>query len=261
MTAAPDPYQPTAKFKATPISGDAPLTVQFKDKSLNAKSAQWDFGDNSAKSTAKNPTHMYTTAKTYTVTLTAYKGSKSNTATTTITVTQPPVLKINGFSANVVSGSAPLKVSFASDVSGKPTSYTWVIGRDSIASKDGTAKFTFTKQGVYDVTLTVKDAKGQSDSMTKKAYITVLPKQKSPVAAFTAKPTYGKVGMTVQFTDKSLNNPAEWKWTFGDGATSNEQNPSHQYTNPGSYAVSLGVKNAGGNNIKQVKNFIFVYRK
>jgi len=260
-TATSGPWQPVAKLTATPTSGDAPLVVQFRSKSLYTKSVEWDFGDSSAKSTEKNPRHTYSTAGTYDVTLTAINGSNTNTATTTITINQRPVLKINGFSANVVSGNAPLKVSFTSDVSGNPTSYTWMIGKSSVSSKGGTAKYTITKQGVYDVTLVVKDAKGQSDSMTKQAYITVLPKPKPPVSVFSAKPTSGKAPLTVQFTDKSQNNPTEWKWNFGDGKTSTEQSPTHTYTNPGSYAVSLGVKNEGGNNIKQVKNFIVVTRK
>ncbi len=44
---------------------------------------------------------------------------------------------------------------------------------------------------------------------------------------------------TIEFEDKSLLNPAEWTWDFGDGNTSNEQNPTHTYTEEGTYTVQL----------------------
>jgi hypothetical protein len=61
------------------------------------------------------------------------------------------------------------------------------------------------------------------------------------VADFEA-PPQGTVGSPVQFTDKSLGEPEEWSWDFGDETTSKEQNPSHTYTDPSSsYTVSLTV--------------------
>jgi hypothetical protein len=64
---------PTAAFTATPVYGNAPLTVQFTDQSTPGSSAMtawaWDFGDGSS-STAQNPVHIYGRAGTFTVTLT-----------------------------------------------------------------------------------------------------------------------------------------------------------------------------------------------
>jgi carboxypeptidase T len=58
---------------------------------------------------------------------------------------------------------------------------------------------------------------------------------------------------SILFTDFSLNNPSSWAWTFGDGATSTNQNPSHSYSVPGTFTVSLNVTNAfGSNSISQV---------
>ena len=48
------------------------------------------------------------------------------------------------------------------------------------------------------------------------------------------------------FTTKPLTKPNKWFWDFGDGNTSNEQNPVHVYTTPGTYDVKLIAENYGG---------------
>lgn len=68
----------------------------------------------------------------------------------------------------------------------------------------------------------------------------------APVAAFTGYPTSGAAPLEVAFTDASSNSPTEWLWDFGDGDLSTEQNPSHTYTDPGTYTVDLKATNAGG---------------
>jgi PKD repeat protein len=158
-----------AAFDATPTSGTAPLTVKLIDKSANAASLKWEFGDKSGISTNSKPSHTYTTAGTYTVTLTAYGGTNSDVATKRITVTKPVTLKIEAIKADVTRGNAPLTVKLSCDVKGKPISYNWIINKETIkGDASGRVTPTFTKAGVYDVTLVVKDAYGHSDSMTKK---------------------------------------------------------------------------------------------
>lgn len=53
---------------------------------------------------------------------------------------------------------------------------------------------------------------------------------------------------TVAFLDQSGNEPVSWQWTFGDGASSSEQNPTHTYAISGNYQVCLTVGNSVGNN-------------
>ncbi|MGD9118474.1 MAG: PKD domain-containing protein, partial [Dehalococcoidia bacterium] len=83
---------PEADFEATPTSGcDIPLSVDFTDLSTgDPTSWDWDFGDSSAHSDQQNPTHEYTAAGTYTVTLIATNdcGSDTETKTDYITITQ-----------------------------------------------------------------------------------------------------------------------------------------------------------------------------
>jgi len=60
---------PVANFTGTPLTGTAPLTVQFNDTSTHTPFAWlWDFGDN-ATSEEQNPVHTYTSAGTYNVSL------------------------------------------------------------------------------------------------------------------------------------------------------------------------------------------------
>ena len=58
-------------------------------------------------------------------------------------------------------------------------------------------------------------------------------------AEFSATPTTGPTPLKVQFTDETVCDFTSWSWDFGDGGTSNEQNPMHTYAHPGPFTVSL----------------------
>jgi len=62
-----------------------------------------------------------------------------------------------------------------------------------------------------------------------------------PAAYFEADTTSGHAPLTVRFTDNSVGVLTNWFWDFGDSITSIEQNPSHTYTEAGTYTVSLTV--------------------
>ena len=92
---------------------------------------------------------------------------------------------------------------------------------------------------------------------------TIAPSYKKPVAAFafsgnrTIEP-YDMAPLAVQFTDTSANSPTSWLWSFGDGGTSSSQNPSHTYTNAGTYSVMLTVTNVAGSNTYIMKSGITI---
>jgi hypothetical protein len=71
-----------------------------------------------------------------------------------------------------------------------------------------------------------------------------------PVADFFQDQNVGNPPLTVNFYDASLDNfgnpPTSWLWDFGDGQTSTDQNPTHEYDSLGSYDVSLTATNAAG---------------
>ena len=89
--------------------------------------------------------------------------------------------------------------------------------------------------------------------------ISVISNDVPPVAAFSGDPTSGFAPLTVAFTDASTYNPTGWAWTFGDGGTSSAQNPSHTYTTPGTYTVTLTASNAFGSDGETKTDYIAVY--
>jgi PKD repeat protein len=80
----------------------------------------------------------------------------------------------------------------------------------------------------------------------------------APVANFTANPTSGDTPLTVKFTDQSTGDITTRSWSFGDGAKSIVQNPSHTYARPGTYTVSLTVVGPGGSDTETKSGYIVV---
>jgi parallel beta-helix repeat protein len=67
-----------------------------------------------------------------------------------------------------------------------------------------------------------------------------------PIARFSFNATCDYAPFAVRFTDTSARNPTSWHWEFGDGTTSDQQNPVHVYSIPGTYLVNLTATNAFG---------------
>jgi len=249
------PGKPVAAFSASPASGKTPLTVAFSDTSTGTPTKwKWSFGDETT-STKQNPKHKYSKAGKYTVTLTVTNAKGSNTATETdyIKVISKPAAN---FTSSVTFGKAPLNVVFADTSTGTASSWIWEFG-------DGSKSFVqnpthkYSKAGTYTVNLTVKNAAGRN-TVTKTEHIKVTAK---PAANFTSSATSGKAPLNVKFTDTSTGTPATWKWDFGDGTSSTQQNPVHKYSKAGTYTVILTVKNAAGSNTVTKTDYIKVTAK
>ena len=242
---------PFADFSANPVSGAPPLVVAFTDKSTGStpRTFQWNFGDGGT-STTSNPTHTYTAAGVYTVTLTITNsyGTDSETKAEYIRVGTGPIAD---FGATPQSGGLPLAVTFQDMSAGNPTSWAWVFG-DGTTSTAQNPSHTYTKAGTYAIRLTVANAFGTS-SKTKSGYITTgVP----PTADFTSGARTGATPLTVAFTDTSVGGPTSWSWDFGDGSTLTTRNPTHTYTAAGTYTVTLTVKNAYGSDSESKAGFV-----
>jgi len=236
-----------ADFSATPLSGDASLTVNFTDLSTGATSWDWDFGDGGT-STLQNPTHIYTVAGTYTVMLSVNSGAATKTKTNYITVNM-----VADFTATPTTVNPGILVSFSDTSLGTPTSWNWDFGDGSLHSTSQNTSHTYNTAGTYSVTL-IASRGIYSNIITKTNYITV-----NMVADFTATPTSGDVNLSVAFTDISLGTPTSWAWDFGDGSShSTVQHPTHTYVTAGQYTVTLIASNSGSTDTEIKSDYITV---
>jgi PKD repeat protein len=87
------------------------------------------------------------------------------------------------------------------------------------------------------------------------------PPAEPPVAAFSSSVQSICQGGQISFTDQSANNPTSWQWTFAGGSpnTSNLQNPTINYTTPGTWEVTLTVSNSGGTDAITQTGYIVVH--
>ena len=229
------PPSVTSAFTALPLSGCNPLTVNFTNNSTNGTSYLWSFGDNTT-STLTNPSHTYTSAGTYTVTLisinTSLCGVVADTSTQFITVN--PTAQTS-FSADTLNGCAPFTVNFTS-FSTNTISYLWHFG-DGGTSILPNPTHTYTTSGIYTDTLIAYGAGGCNDTIIHQNYITVIT---PPIvtSAFIADTLSHCDSVTIHFTNNSTN-ASTYLWNFGDGNTSSSINPTHTYTTSGNYTVTL----------------------
>jgi len=144
------------------------------------------------------------------------------------------------FSASVLTGTAPLFVSFDAsnsyDPDGTIVSYHWDFGDESTATGITTSHtFTATTIRTFTIKLTVTDDAGATGTSTQS--IEVLPAGSSgsnpPTARFTAKPSYGNAPLTIVF-DASLSSDVDgsiavYAWDFGDDTTGSGKTISHTF--------------------------------
>ena len=148
------------------------------------------------------------------------------------------------FVATPTNGCAPLVVRFTDQSTGSPTQWKWDLGNGTISFLQNPA-VTYFNSGLYTIKLVIKK-NNQVDSIIKTQYINVYA---LPVVQFNSNANTGCYPLPIQFTDQS--NPgsgtiASWNWDFGDGITSNLQNPSHTYNSSGNFNVTLQVTNSFG---------------
>jgi PKD repeat protein len=181
----------------------------------------------------------------YSVTFSVSDGSNPNTEDVTITVNNINRVPSADFQGIPTLGVAPLTVQFTDMTSNTPTSSKWAYKNATVGwtlfatSNNPSQDFA---AGTYDINLTSENADGTDDEI-KTSYITATPAE----IYFTADKTTGIAPLDVSFKDLSTILPpiTSYNWEFGDGETSTEQNPSHEFDN-GIYTVALTVTNASG---------------
>jgi PKD repeat protein len=250
---------PVADFSADKTSILVGEYVQFNNLSTNNPSSyKWEFtGAEISASSETNPKVKFISEGTFTVKLTATNSAGSNTKTKTGYITVKAASVKAEFIASVTTISEGGSVNFTDQSLNNPTSWSWTFqGGTPSTSTAQHPSVSYSKAGVYDVTLSVSNANG-TNQVTKSGYISVT--MKAPVAGFTADKTEIFVGESVQFTDQSQN-AQSYAWTFEGGtpATSTAKNPLVTYNTAGTFTVSQKVTNTSGSDTKTVSGMITV---
>ena len=236
-----NPILPTAtfNFEIDILTGSF---TSFTTSDGEITNYHWDFGDPETAgdtSNLQNPTYTYPAPGIYPVSLTvidSYGLSAGGDTTTNISVypsEDPP-------SANFHWVADLLQVTFTDlSVAGDTTitNWSWNFG-DGNTSTEQNVVHTYASAGTYSVSFTVTDANGLSNISTQN--VTVTSVLVGPTASFIHSGPY----LTKQFNDDSDPGDGDiisWVWDFGDGNTSTEQNPVHEYATTDTFIVSLTV--------------------
>lgn len=245
---------PIADFRGDNLkSCSAPLSVQFTNLSTNADSYLWSFGDSSS-STLQNPNHIYTSEGSFTVTLIAtsrFGCSATNNKSEYIKIKFPVATVLN----MPHRGCAPLICDFTPRVVTSDTvlSYLWYFG-DGDTSTSMNPSHTY-NAGVYDVRLIITTTNGCTDTVT---YLGGVKAGVKPHPDFTATPTDACAVTPVVFTNLTplADSVDQWLWIFGDGTTSNQQNPTHLFVDTGLMTVQLVAYNYGCPDTFKIVDFV-----
>jgi PKD repeat protein len=243
---------PVAAFDATPLVGLAPLDVQFSDHSGGLVTAwSWSFGDG-ASASLPSPQHTYLSPGTYQAVLGVSGPHGNDGATRTIVVHDPHPAA--DFAAEPTAGHAPLAVQFEDRSTGLISGYDWDFG-DGEQSSETSPLHVYREPGTYSVRLSLTGPLG-GDVETRTGMIVVS--EPPPRAEFLASSTTGFAPFSAQFTDQSSGSVTSWWWSFGDGQTSSEPSPTHTWTAPGTYGVTLTVSGPGGSDTRALPDLVAV---
>ena len=206
----------------------------------------WDFGDGN-NSTEANATHAYADLGNFTVTLTVTDNHNASTTSSSwvYVIANPPVADTGGPYSSTAVDPVDFDSSGSHDPDGTIVEYVWDFG-DGSNSTEANPNHIYSLQGNYTVTLTVTD----NDNATVTAYTWCSVSPRPPVADANG-PYSGITGEAISFSaagSEDLDGEIlEYRWSFDDGTGSFfEENPSHTFTDPDTYTVSLTVTDNDG---------------
>jgi PKD repeat protein len=251
----------SADFSADNLNPTTLDPVHFTDLSTGSPNSWlWTFNPSNisylegTNETSQNPIVKFNSTGFYSVQLSVSDINNSDTENKVdyIHVIPPPDGPIADFEANVTEGVAPLQVSFTDLSQNEISTWYWDFGNGGWSTQQNPT-YTFYTPGIYTVSLSC-EGPGGTDTETKIDYISVS--EPPPLVDFSADPTSGSIPLTVNFFDLTEGTIDSWLWDFGDGNTSDDQNPVHIYTEMDIYTVSLTATGPGGTETLVKDNFI-----
>ena len=231
------PQLTMANFRVDTLFGCAPFTVFFSDLSVNSVSCHWNFGDNSI-SFDDNPSHIYTTDGFFQASLVVTAPSGC-----TDTLTIDSLIEVNTPLARSLfmdtSGCAPLTLTLT-DSSMNSETWWWDLGNGNTSTNQHPAVI-YTDPGFYGIQLIATNKFGCSDTLVVDSLVHVH----GALADFTISEDTGCSPFKVDFLNRSAG-AVGWCWNFGDGMTDSLVNPTHIYSDTGSFTPSLIVSDSVG---------------
>ncbi len=215
------------------------FTISYQNASQgNNTSYYWDFGDpNSTTDTsyAYNPTYTFGTVGIYTVTLVTNPGNPCADTTHEVFHVYPLL------NPSIITPTAQCLTnnSFQFSASGGfmgTGTYTWNFGPQatpSVAATPSVSSVHFGAAGVYSVSFVVSE---NGCTATDGDTIRVFPPAKAEIGNFEG---VGCDPYTLTFPNLSSGSSMNYVWQFSDGSTSTEATPTHVFTPPGVYSLSL----------------------
>ena len=222
--------RPTATFSHV----RSRLQVAYNDDSSDPDSAivawHWDFGDG-VSSTERHPVHHYASPGTYVTRLTAIdEGGLRDTRANYVTVDLAAQVD---FSADVAGLQARF-TDLSLDDMGELTRWYWDFG-DGTTTTSQHPDHDYTVSGTYTVSLTVTNDLDVEATARQSLVLDALPR-----AEF-AHSTSGLLATFNNLSEDPNGDIVSYNWSFGDGNSSTEASPKHEYAQPGSYQVTLSV--------------------
>jgi PKD repeat protein len=241
--------QPTANFDVLPQNACVPVTVQYRDRSLNATGRRtWIYQD-SLRDTVPNPSRLYTIAGTYMTKLIVTNGACKDSLLLPNVVNPLPTARFTVQPTNPC--GLPMQAQFTNQSIGA-VGYDWLFGVSGTSTAQHPTS-TFGTEGVIPIRLIATNAFFCKDTF----YGSVRP-TRQPTAAFTLSPQRGCEPLQVQFQDRSTNATGRRFWVFGDGSTDTLLNPNHLYMKHGLYTPKLIVSNGACYDSLQLTNTVNV---
>ncbi len=203
----------------------------------------WEFGDGNTSSLA-NPTHTYSSNGTYSVTLTIWNGSScSDTVGNNINVTtvgSNPVVTCDA-SFSTMLDSASCNTIYYGAYNTNYSDYYWYFG-DGTTSNNSWGTHTYTQDGTYTIELTVYDADSAGNYICGDTtyQVVVINCNGSSGSCDASAMLVDSAGYLYGIPNTYSAN-YDYFWDFGDGNTSTQVYPWHQYAAPGTYNVCLTV--------------------
>ena len=241
--------QATVDLTATRLQPCEDLNYQFTNNSqapagkpFTNQSFVLDFGDGTPTRTVGlgTWTHAYAADGIYRATLTLVDTNYCNAPQIDSITLRVAANVIASFEAPD-SDCAPATIHFNNTTKGGET-FTWDFGDGSPVSNDIYPTHVYQNPGTYTITLHAVDNNtcNIQDDTSRSIVISG-----SPTAGFSYTPTKPEENTPVRFVNESVG-AISYHWDFGDGATSSETNPVHQYNKTGTYNACLYATNQFG---------------